>query len=586
MKFICIWLIFIPLCTNCLLGEGKIFHVSDYGAYPNDQIDDTEAIQAAVNAAINYTFDGTISFGSGIYNLSSPILITSANNLTITGQGMDQTFLVGNVPMTLFFAQYCNGLTIRSLSIDFDPLPFTAGYVVAVNDTYLDVQVQPPHRTDVNRQVLGIHRFDPVEMRPAFGPNTYEIYQIPPANMSTSIVSPGVLRIPLQFRTKFAVGEAVVVIYGPRHDAIEAHNLEDFTIQSVTLFTSWYMGIRTTRARRLNIVDYHVKPHTSHWLSINADCMHFSDSREYIRISDSKCEMQGDDGLHVHAQYFLVTEIVNSSALIVTAFNWTDPLNIGNGRILEFSRHNQPFSVYSNGTVASSAVDPPMSRLFTFTSPVNVSIGDYACIADTPSVTIRNLTVENNRARGLVFETRNIDIRNSVFNRTSAPAILFQPSLYWHDGPTSRNATLADNLYINCNEGIGQKEGIITVFPFPVQLVPVIDDIRIESSTFLFGNYSQGIIQSANANNLYLTGNYIATNNSTPLISICNSRNITASNNTVVDTQSKIDQYYTLDQTRPCHTNLSSLIDLPPSAFNSSFPPPVSLLHLFFYDIL
>jgi hypothetical protein len=489
---------------------------------------------------------------------------------------MDQTFLVGNVPITLFFTEYCNGLTIRSLSIDFDPLPFTAGYVVAVNDTYLDIQVQPPHRTDINRQVLGIHRFDPIEMRPAFGPNTYEIYQVPPANTNSSVVSPGVLRIPLQFRTKFAAGEAVVVIYGPRHDAIEVHDLEDFTIQSVTLFTSWYMGIRTTRARRLNIVDYNVKPHTSHWLSINADCMHFSDSREYIRISDSKCQMQGDDGLHVHAQYFLVTEIVNSSALIVAAFNWTDSLNIGNGRILEFSRHNQPFSAYSNGTVASSAVYPPISRLFTFTSPVNVNIGDYVCIADTPSVTIRNLTVENNRARGLVFETRNIDIRNSVFNRTSAPAILFQPSLYWHDGPASRNATLADNLYINCNEGIGQKKGIITVFPFPVQLVPVIDDIRIESSTFLFGNYSQGIIQSANANNLYLTGNYIATNSSTPLISICNSRNITASNNTVVDTQSKIDQYYTLDQTSPCHTNLSSLIDLPPSAFNSSFPPPVS----------
>jgi hypothetical protein len=571
--------VIIILCVQCVLSSGKIFHVSDYGAYPNDSIDDTKGIQAAVDAAINYRFTTTISFGSGTYNLSSTIFIINATNLTITGQGMDQTFLVGNVPMALFFAQYCNGLTIRSLSIDFDPLPFTAGYVVAVSNTYLDVQVQPPHRTDVNRQVLGIHRFDPVEMRPAFGPDTYEIYQIPPANASTSIVSPGVVRIPLSIVTRFAVGEAVVVIYGPRYDAIFAHDLTDFTVQSVTLFTSWFMGTGTTRARRINIVDYQIKPRDGRWLSSNADCMHFADSREYIRISDSKCEMQGDDGLNVHSEYFLVTEIVNSSALIVAAFNWTDPLNIGDNTRLEFSSSKQPFTGYTSGTVASVTTYAPDSKLFIFTSPINVSIGDYVCVADAPTLTIRNLTVERNRARGILLETRNVDVRNCVFNRTSAAAVLFQPSLYWHEALAGRNATLADNVYINCNEGIGQFKGVIAVVPYPTQLVPVIDEIRIESSTFLFANYSQGLIEGTNANNLYLTGNYIATNSSIPLITICNSRNVTASNNTVVNTQSKIDQIYVFDERNPCQMNLSSLIDLPPSAFNSSFPPPVTLIN-------
>jgi hypothetical protein len=337
------------------------------------------------------------------------------------------------------------------------------------------------------------------------------------------------------------------------------------------------MGVVTTRVRRLTIADYHVKPCDGHWLSINADCMHFADSREYIHISDSKCLMQGDDGLNVHAQYFIVTEIINSSALILSAFNWTDPLNIEDGTNLEFSSNKQPFTGYNTGTVASSTVYPPTSRLFIFTGPVNASIGDYACVGDAPALTIRNLTVEKNRARGVLLETRNVDIRNSVFNRTSAAAVLFQPSLYWHEALAGRNATLANNLYINCNEGIGQFKGLITVFPYPVQLIPVINDIRIESSSFYFGNYSQGLLEGNNANNFYITGNYIATNSSAPLISICNSRNMTASNNTVVNTQSKIDQYYIFDQIKPCQMNLSSLIDLPPSAFNSSFPPPVKI---------
>jgi hypothetical protein len=89
------------------------------------------------------------------------------------------------------------------------------------------------------------------------------------------------------------------------------------------------------------------------------------------------------------------------------------------------------------------------------------------------------------------------------------------------------------------------------------------------------GTYSQGILQIGNGANVSFSGNYIATNNSMPLIALCNSRSISASNNTVVNTQSKIDQYYTYDTTVPCNINLTSLIDLPPSAFNSSFPPPV-----------
>ena len=185
MKVTFLLLILATLGTACLSDGNSIFYVSDYDPYPNDHVDDTTGIQAAVNATIN--------FGYGTYNLSSTIVISNATDLAITGQGIGEMFLVGNVPMILFFAQYCHGLTIRSLSIDFDPLPFTTGYVVNVNDTYLDVRVQPPHRVDINQQVVSIYRFDPIEMRPAFGANINQMYQVPPRNRKTSMISPGVV---------------------------------------------------------------------------------------------------------------------------------------------------------------------------------------------------------------------------------------------------------------------------------------------------------------------------------------------------------------------------------------------------------
>ena len=77
-----------------------------------------------------------------------------------------------------------------------------------------------------------------------------------------------------------------------------------------------------------------------------------------------------------------------------------------------------------------------------------VNVSDYVVVSDTPKLIIRNFTVENNRARGILLETRNIHIQQSIFNRTSGPAILFQPSLSWLEGPYAINVTLEQNLYI------------------------------------------------------------------------------------------------------------------------------------------
>ena len=567
------WLVLLILSMNSV--GGKTFFVSDYGAYPNDDVDDAPAIQLAINEAIKYGLTSEIDFGYGTYTISSTILINNATNLTIKGQGIDQTSFIADRSVAIFLAQFCQGLTLRSFSIDYNPLPFTAGYVVNVNDNYLDVRVVSPHQLDVGRQVGAILRYDPVQMRPAFGPNTYEIYQTAPTDANTTIVSPGVLRLPLKSPAKFLTGDPVVVRYAFVWHAMYGQDVTDMTVQSVAIYTSWGMGFVTVRARRLNIIDYYVKPYNNRWMSSIVDCMHHVDARESVTITDSICQAMGDDGLNVHGVFFLVTEVIDSSTVIIQAIGGTESLDFPVGTNLEFSGHEQPFTVHGSGAVASRVFNSDNSRKLTFTSPVNVSLGDWACLADTPLLTIRNFTVSHNRARGVLLETRNIDIRQSVFNRTSGPAVLIQPSMYWHEGPEARNVSLINNLYIENNEGVAQEKGIISILPDPPQLVPVHSDLRIESSTFYFGTYSQALVQSDNMNNLFISGNYIAVNSSSPLVSICNSRNITAANNCVVNSGGKIDRYYTFDESNPCAMNLSSLIDLPASAFNSSFPPPV-----------
>jgi hypothetical protein len=142
-------------------------------------------------------------------------------------------------------------------------------------------------------------------MRPAIGPHAYQKKQIPPSNINTSLVSPGILRIPLASRSEFIIGDAIVVRYTFRNHVIHAQDVIDVTIQSITIYSSWSMGFYALRVKRLNVIDYHVLRKDDRWLSTLVDCMHFADAREYINIFDSQCESMGDDGLNVHALIFL-----------------------------------------------------------------------------------------------------------------------------------------------------------------------------------------------------------------------------------------------------------------------------------------
>jgi hypothetical protein len=96
----------------------------------------------------------------------------------------------------------------------------------------------------------------------------------------------------------------------------------------------------------------------------------------------------------------------------------------------------------------------------------------------------------------LRLTTRNIDIRHSLFNQTSGTAVLIQPSMYWHEGPETRNISLIAIVYIENTEGIAQEKGIITILPDPSELVAVQSDLRIKTSIFYFEIYSQEPIQS------------------------------------------------------------------------------------------
>jgi hypothetical protein len=118
--------------------------------------------------------------------------------------------LIGSASITIFFDEYCQESTISSLSLDYDPLPFTTADVVNVNDIYLSAQVAPPHRTDIGQQMKAILRYDSIRMRSAFAPNAHETFQTTRIHANISLVSSGIINLLLRSCLRFVKEESIV----------------------------------------------------------------------------------------------------------------------------------------------------------------------------------------------------------------------------------------------------------------------------------------------------------------------------------------------------------------------------------------
>jgi len=133
--------------------------VADFGAVPNDGKNDTPAIAAAIEACKDRKSTKLV-FAPGRYDINAgpkprrrrrqpSLKIENINNMTIEGNGAE---LIGCDYSTMFHFSQCRNIAINNLTVDWDPLPFTQGKVVAANSSYVDIEVVAPFTAQAGRR--------------------------------------------------------------------------------------------------------------------------------------------------------------------------------------------------------------------------------------------------------------------------------------------------------------------------------------------------------------------------------------------------------------------------------------------------
>ena len=101
---------------DALFAQQEIYNVKDYGAVGDGVTDDTEEIQAAIDAISLLSYRGTVFIPSGVY-LISDTLVIKANSLTLRGSGYESVLYNNTANMPTIKIQDVNQITIKDLYI-------------------------------------------------------------------------------------------------------------------------------------------------------------------------------------------------------------------------------------------------------------------------------------------------------------------------------------------------------------------------------------------------------------------------------------------------------------------------------------
>ncbi|MCX5647626.1 MAG: right-handed parallel beta-helix repeat-containing protein, partial [Planctomycetota bacterium] len=462
---------------------GEALKVTDFGAVPNDGKDDAPAFQAALEACAKKP-GATLALAPGTYDLfggkkdaqgvphGPSVVAKGLRGVTIDGGGAE---LVGHDLAEMFrFDGDSADLVIRNLQFDWDPLPFTGGKVVARGEKSFDLEAVAPHVARAGVLIQGVLGFDPQEGRMARrGLDHYQ--REGECRTPTELVSPGVMRVFVsQPGAVPPLGANVIArhqIYGM--NVFTVIGCDNVRLENVTVYACPGMGLYADSCKDFTLRNFRVevKPGSGRWMTTEADATHFNNCRGRITFEDCLFERMGDDATNFHLMYSVVRERVDERTvrLVMGRGGGGWPAMPRQGDVLEFGGGENPLVPYAAVTVAAVERDAPGKAAvvhFTEALPAQVAKGHVVANTSTaPSVRIQRCTVRQNRARGMLVQTRDVVIEDCDFEDISGAALhICSDANYWWEGLGTRNVTIRGSRFSRCNFGAARRAGVIDLF--------------------------------------------------------------------------------------------------------------------------
>jgi len=267
---------------------------------------------------------------NAIYRIKRPIVLKQLSGIEIHGNGAQ---LINAARASTLQISDASHVTIRDLTIDYDPLPFTQGTIASFDHAAREiiVKVDPGYPDDPALLATITDGFFKVMDRRtrALKPGARDF--LSPSRVER--VKDGVIKVHLQWgandrflsQLPIAVGD-VVAITNLTGEAIGVTGSAATTFTDLKLLASPGMGIVEnagaggTRLQKVSIVPG-PRPKgatTDRLVSTNADGSHFATVEHGPTIEDSTFSNTSDDAVNVHGFYYYVIQKTGPSRYLLS----------------------------------------------------------------------------------------------------------------------------------------------------------------------------------------------------------------------------------------------------------------------------
>lgn len=392
-----------------------------------------------------------------------------SSGLTIEGHGVT---LVSSTLDRAIQMTRCSGMTLRGLSIDYNPLPFTQGVVTQVNmpSGYIEVQLDEGYADTTAFTRCGFN--DPVTLKQKADTSpVYSTGNTSLGNRTIRVNAPGSSFINVVPGDLFVLANALGSNHAITLYYSDNNLLEDITVYAAPIFAvSEAQGIGSNVYTRLRVVEGPRPPlaNIPRLRTSVADALYSAGTVTGPVIQDSVMENMADDGIAIHGRYLLAVQSSTDGSLIV-AGDGNDRVQVGDvlavtaldgtvkGETVVTAASTISYPAADLKAVLDQYVWVAQHAYFTFVTqvqietPIEITPGDR--IANTSrngnDFIIRGNSVLNNRGHGIKVRASNGLIENNILDGSSRAAIALVPDLNYNEAGYSLNVTIQNNLIKN-----------------------------------------------------------------------------------------------------------------------------------------
>ena len=491
------------------------------------------------------------------------LLLKDLKNITIDASNVEMICTETTRAITIL---NCENLTIKGLTIDYDPLCFTKGTIVAMSpdkstidfrleDGYPDkLSTMKIEIFDSQTQLLRRHTYYGWQPIQKIEDKTYRLQKATKYSFNQ--------HVDLEKVGDVIVASSVSAPNGSIPHAVLSDNCKNLRLENITLYSgptfaffetngtsnTYYRCVIDRRPQHTDIVN-----RSQRLRSNNADAFHSKYAYVGPKIIECAAQFQGDDGVNICGLYYFVISGAENTINIISRNDMMLTKNSVIGGITSLGKRlpdvkmldvketgivNEEIKalirkLYLHAKIKDELVEAGL-KIYTITieKPVTVDFGTLIsdCNRTGNGFLVKDCNFSNNRSRGILIKASNGTVEGNKLVGNWMHSILVSPEAYWLESGCSDNVVIKDNTISN-NQS--KQSILIDANCISRQTPPVGIHNNISITNNLILNSPFPVIQSVSVNGLQIENNRV---DSTPLIEkdhveLVNCENVTISKN-------------------------------------------------------